>query len=141
MARLTVRQLTPRDIPGPRRAQQHIAQVTAHGPVREGWGGLDPALSVMAPRERGGLRVFVALVGAGVVAYVGVGPARERFAWHVVSLAAGSPRLDAHDADVVELWSSLLEFAVQQAGESGAKRLFADCHEGSIAHASLSRAG
>jgi hypothetical protein len=85
--------------------------------------------------------VVVALVDGELCAFASIKPARDRFSWHLLTMAAGSPRLDAHESEVVELWSSLLEFAVARAGEAKAKRLFADCAEGSLAHESLAHAG
>ncbi|MFW6073949.1 MAG: hypothetical protein ACOC9Y_00030 [Chloroflexota bacterium] len=65
----------------------------------------------------------------------------ERFRWDVGLLAAGSPRVDATSDVTVELWTALLELAIQHAGESGARRLFATTPEDSVLHDVLKATG
>lgn len=86
-------------------------------------------------------RVFVALVDGELCAYLVYRPRTSRFRWDVLAVAAGSPRLDATDDVCFELWSALLEYTVKQAGEAGAKRLFATTSTDSAAFASLRAAG
>jgi hypothetical protein len=86
-------------------------------------------------------RVFVALVDGELCAYMVYRPQASRFRWDVLTLAAGSPRLDANDDVCAELWSALLEYAVKQAGEAGAKRLFATTEGDGAALDSLLAAG
>ncbi|MEX1158253.1 MAG: hypothetical protein WEC79_04920 [Thermomicrobiales bacterium] len=86
-------------------------------------------------------RVYVALVDGELCAYVSFRPQSSRYRWDVLGVAAGSPRLDATDDVCVELWSALLEYSVKQAGEIGAKRLFATVPDDGPAHDSLRLAG
>jgi hypothetical protein len=86
-------------------------------------------------------RVFVALVDGELCAYVVFRPQAARYRWDILAVAAGSPRLDATDDVCVELWSALLEYAIRQAGEAGAKRLFATTFDDGAAFESLRAAG
>jgi len=86
-------------------------------------------------------RVFVALVDGELCAYMVFRPQASRFRWDVLAVAAGSPRLDANDDVCIELWTALLEYAVRQAGEAGAKRLFATTDDQGPAYESLRLAG
>lgn len=86
-------------------------------------------------------RVIVALVDGELCAYMVFRPQTTRFRWDVLAVAAGSPRLDATDDVCIELWTALLEYAVRQAGESGAKRLFATSADDGAAFESLRAAG
>lgn len=86
-------------------------------------------------------RVFVALVDGELCAYVAYRPQSSRFRWDILGLAAGSPRLEATDDVCVELWSALLEYAVKQAGEAGAKRLFATTTDDGAVKESLQATG
>lgn len=86
-------------------------------------------------------RVYVALVDGVLCAYMSFRPQASRFRWDVLSVAAGSPRLDATDDVCIELWTALLEYAVKQAGQSGAKRLFAMAADDGAAFNSLRAAG
>jgi hypothetical protein len=86
-------------------------------------------------------RIYVALVDDELCATVTLRPQTHRFRWDVLSLAAGSPHLDADDDVTTELWSALLEYAISCAGASGAKRLFATTADGSVGMRSLRNAG
>jgi hypothetical protein len=86
-------------------------------------------------------RVFVALVDGELCAYMVFRPHVSRFRWDILAVAAGSPRLDATDDVCIELWSALLEYAIRQAGEAGAKRLFATTDDDGVAFESLRAAG
>lgn len=141
MARLTMRQLAPRDLLPLRHVRQHCATVAAPGRDPGRCRTVDRAVAAVVPGGRKRMAMFVALIDDEVCAWVTIRPDAPRFAWDILTLAAGSAHLDAHDADVVELWSGLLEFVIVRAGEAGAKRLFAACAEGTLAHRSLARAG
>jgi hypothetical protein len=126
-------------------ALRHVRQQC----VRLGLPGSDrPALLSFADRAVAMLngsaqreRVLVALVDGELCAYAALWPQRRQFRWEVRVLAAGSPRLDATEHVCVELWTALLESAVQHAGESGAKRLVAVTDDDGPAYASLSASG
>jgi len=100
----------------------------------------DQLLATIPANLRQG-RVYVALVDGELCAWMTFLPHASRFRWDVLAVAAGSPRLDATDDVCVELWSALLEYAVRQAGESGAKRLFATAADDGAAYDSLRAAG
>jgi hypothetical protein len=86
-------------------------------------------------------RVYVALVDDELCAMVTLRPQTHRYRWDVLSVAAGSPHLDADDDVTMELWSALLEYSISCAGASGAKRLFAMAADGSVGMRSLRHAG
>ncbi|MGH9176237.1 MAG: hypothetical protein ACRD1H_17855, partial [Vicinamibacterales bacterium] len=86
-------------------------------------------------------RVYVALVDGELCAHASFKPKASRYRWDVMSVGAGSPRLDATDDVCLELWSELLEYAIKQAGESGAKRLFATAFDAGVAFESLRGTG
>lgn len=86
-------------------------------------------------------RVFVALVDGELCAYMVFRPQSSRYRWDLLAVAAGSPRLDATDDVCVELWSALVEYAIKQAGEAGAKRLFATSPDAGAAIESLRSTG
>ena len=84
---------------------------------------------------------LVALVDGELCAYMVFRPQASRYRWDVLAVAAGSPRLDATDDVCIELWSALLEYAIKQAGEAGAKRLFATAPDDGAAYESLRATG
>jgi hypothetical protein len=86
-------------------------------------------------------RIYVALVDGELCAYMVFRPQISRYRWDVLAVAAGSPRLDATDDVAIELWSALLEYAIKQAGEAGAKRLFATAPDDGAAFESLRATG
>jgi hypothetical protein len=137
VATLAVRPLSPRDLP----TLRHVRQYHERLDVPFGSESVLPeaAYHVLAalPISMHGDRVYVASIDGEVCASVMLRPQEYQYRWDVVSLAAGSPRLEANDDVCVELWTALLEFAIREAGETGAKRLFATAKEDCAAYDSL----
>lgn len=141
MAVLTVRQLKARDILRLPRVRQR--QVDANWPFSE-----DSHSSTLFEGVRaaspGLIRVSegaVALVQDELCGYALFRRHDDRFRWDVGMLGAGSPRVDATDEVSGELWAALLEFAIRQAGEQGARRLFATAPDVSVLHDALRQTG
>ncbi|HEX5165979.1 MAG TPA: hypothetical protein VFV93_11330 [Thermomicrobiales bacterium] len=141
MPTLAIRPLNPLDIP----AMRHVCQRRDRLDMPD---AVDPAepdlanqiLATLPANVRQG-RVVVALVDGELCAYMVFRPQASRFRWDLLAVAAGSPRLDATDDVCFELWSALLEYAIRQAGEQGAKRLFATVREDCAAYDSLRATG
>jgi hypothetical protein len=77
------------------------------------------------PFVRARNRTFVALLDGTTVASVIARPQAHRYRWDILSMAA-TPRLcDDSERDCEGIWTALLEFAIEEAGHAGAKRLFA----------------
>lgn len=140
MATLAVRPLAPRDIPILRRVLQRHERLDMLGDAPVVPDLIDRLLAVLPSRAFGD-RMFVALVDGELCALMAIRIRERQFRWDVMAVAAGSPRLDATDHVCVELWTALLEYAIRQAGEGGAKRLFASAHEDGPARASLRAVG
>ncbi|HUG14414.1 MAG TPA: hypothetical protein VMM78_05275 [Thermomicrobiales bacterium] len=137
MNTLVVRSLTPAGIPGlwgledfdtfldapavgVRYPEQLVNQIAATMPF--------------VPRRN---RVYVALLDGALCAAVTARPQSHRYRWDVVSLAATPALLRDHASDCNAVWTSLLEFAIGQAGQARAKRLFASAFEDSPAYHGL----
>lgn len=141
MAQLSVRQIRPRDLPAVRRDHRHCAYVAMPEIQATAVGMFDVALLATNLRRRAGTQAFVAYVDSAMSGYVVVRQDRGSFAWYVIELGGSAETIARHGLDVDDVWMVLLEYAIARAGESGAKRLFAECHEGTHAQASLRRAG
>lgn len=141
MATLAVRTLRPRDLPGLRSVRQRSDRLD--GPVCRFRSSSDLTHQVMAalPVQIQDERGYVATVDGELCAYLVVERQPRLYQWELVSIAAGSPRLDATEDVCFELWSALIELAVQQAGQAGTKRLFASAEPGSPAYRSLRSTG
>lgn len=81
------------------------------------------------PLLRGRARIFVASLDGRVVAAVSVRQQQHRYRWDIVSMAASDDTLDLAERDRNGIWVALLEFAIGQAGQAGAKRLFASADQ------------
>ncbi len=141
MATLAVRPLSTRDLPSLRHVRQRIAvldwdlqrEVVGPSVARQAVAALLPNRS----REQ----IYVALIDDELCATLSMRPQSIAYRWDIAALAAGSPRLDAADATVLELWTALLEYGIAASGSAGAKRLFAAAVEESVACRSLRTAG
>lgn len=141
MPTLAIRPLNPRDIPAMRHVSQRRDRLDMPDAVDPEQPDLTSQLLATIPANLRQGRVVVALVDGELCAYMVFRPQASRYRWDVLTVAAGSPRLDATDAVCVELWSALLEYAVRQAGEAGAKRLFATAPDEGAAFDSLRATG
>ncbi len=141
MPTLAIRPLNPRDIPAMRHVNQRRDRLDMPDAVDPAQPDMAGQILAMVPTNIRQGRVFVALVDGELCAYLVFRPQAPRFRWDVLAVAAGSPRLDATDDVCTELWTALLEFAVKQAGESGAKRLFATAGDEGAAYESLRATG
>lgn len=141
MATLAVRPLTARDLPALRRVRQRVAILDWD--FRREEDGLSvayQAVSAILP-NRAREQTYVALIDDELCAMLVMRPQEIAYRWDVAALAAGSPRLDADDATVLELWAALLDYGIVASGAAGARRLFAAAIEGSVACQSLRAAG
>ena len=140
MATLAVRPLAPLDVPMLHRVMQQCERLDMLGDAPVVPDLANRVLAVLLTRAVRD-RIFVALVDGELCALLAVRTQERRFRWDVIAVAAGSPRLDANERVCVELWTAMLEYAIRGAGESGAKRLFASCHDDSPARESLRNVG
>lgn len=85
--------------------------------------------------------VLVATIENEVCAWLGVIRDERNLHWELGEIAAGSPRLVASAAVCTELWSALVQRAVQEAGSNGVKRVYAVADEESIAMEALRENG
>lgn len=137
MATLAVRTLRARDLPAIQSVRQRTDQLD--GPSCRFRSASDltrqfmAALPVKVQDERG----YVATVDGELCGYLLVERQQRMYQWELVGIAAGSPRLDATDDVCIELWTALIELAIQQAGQSGVKRVFASADPGGPAYQSL----
>jgi hypothetical protein len=134
---LVVRPLIPTDFPSLRRMRGYDTRLDA----QPGNGSVLPAaashIAAAMPLVRRRNRVYVAMLDGVPCASVTTRPQAHRYRWDVVSLAADPHFLDGDQDDCKALWTALLECAIRQAGESGAKRLFASASEDGIAYGGL----
>lgn len=137
MATLAVRTLKPRDLPHLRSVRQRTERLD--GPLCRFRSSADLTHQVMAalPVQVQDARGYVATVDGELCAYLMVERQSPLYQWELVSVAAGSPRLNANEDVCVELWSALIELAVRQAGQRGTKRLFASVEPDGPAYRSL----
>jgi hypothetical protein len=140
---LSVRPLAARDLPALRHVRQHSERLDVPfgslATLPEIAGQVLSALPLDIRRER----VYVALVDDQLSALAMMRQQTHRYRWDVVLLSAGGSRVDERGPgdDCVEVWAALLEFAIKEAGASGAKRLFATAMIDTPAYESLNRAG
>lgn len=137
MATLAVRTLQARDLTRIRSVRQRCDRLD--GPACRFRSSSDFAHHLMAalPSQIHDERAYVATVDGELCAYLVVERQPRQFQWELVEIAAGSPRLNANDEVCAELWTAMIEYAVQQAGSSGAKRIFATAEPGTPAYDSL----
>lgn len=141
MATLAVRPLSARDLPALRHVRQRVAILDWDTRREvEGLSVAHQAFSAMLP-NRAGEQTYVALIDDELCATLSMRQQTIAYRWDVATLAAGSPRLDADDAVVLELWTTLLEYGIAASGSEGARRLFAAAVEDSVACKSLRSAG
>ena len=141
MATLVARPLLARDLPALRHARQRVA-ILDWDTRRECDGPrvAQHAFAAIAPgytRER----VYVALIDGELCAALSMRSQEITHHWDVAILAAGSPRLDAEDTVVLELWTALLEYGIAASGALGGRRIFAAAEADSIAYQSLRAVG
>lgn len=85
--------------------------------------------------------MLVATIENEVCAWLAVSRDARNMHWELGEIAAGSPRLVASAAVCVELWSALVQRAVQEAGANGVKRVYAVADDESIAMEALRENG
>lgn len=141
MATLAVRTLRARDLPRLRGVGPRVERLD--GPVCRFRHSVSEAATAWRAFAGVGRREhpFVATVDGELCAYLVAQEQPRNYLWELVTIAAGSSRLTPTDDVSVELWTALIEFAVQQAGRSGAKRLFASARRDSPAFDSLKANG
>ena len=141
MATLAVRTLRATDLPALRSVRQRADRLD--GPLCRFRSPSDAASRLRAalPGQLHDERAFVATVDGELCALLIAQRQPVRYQWELVSVEAGSPRLDATDDVCVELWSALIEFTVKEAGASGAKRIFAATRDSGPAYESLKANG
>lgn len=138
---LAVRPLLPADMPGLR----HLSVIDTRVDSPPWDQHPRPALAAQAvmsmPLIRRGTRMFVATIDGLVCAAVITRRRAPRYRHDVLSLAASDALLNGSDVDDCRsVWTALLELAIREAGESGAKRLFASAEEGGVAFDGLREA-
>lgn len=141
MATLAVRPLSTRDLPALRHVRQRVAILDwdTHREA-EGMSVARQVLVAVVP-SRAREQAFVALIDDELCATLTMRPQEIGYRWDVATLAAGSPRLDAADEVVHELWTALLEYGIAASGMAGARRLFAAAIEDTVACRSLRSTG
>ena len=135
---ISVRQIGIIDIPRLRNLRR--AHVSLEFPDAMHTSQFEDVLAAM-PLGRRYSRVFVSGTDDAPSALVELRPEPEDYRWVVTGLGArAAEECDSTD-DLVDLWSSLLAFAVGAAGVDGAKRVHASVPLDGIAYQSLLRAG
>lgn len=86
-------------------------------------------------------RVAVASVNGSLAAWLAYAPHGDPHVWQIAAAGAGNRRLRPNDDVSAVLWSTLLEFAISDAGAHGARRLFAAATSDAPGWHALQRAG